>query len=79
MRFQPASAGPVPADHAYGSMSPGQAFWGGKEVTMDEKSSNADKGETVHEDEQAVEQGARNREKLDQVPEPGTDPLHEGP
>ncbi len=56
-----------------------QAFWGGKEVTMDERSSNAGKGETVDKDEQAVEQGERNREKLDEIPEPGTDPLHEGP
>lgn len=79
MRIQPASAGPVPADHAYGSMSAGQAFWAGKEVMMDEKSSNADKNETVHKHEHAVEQGERNREKLDEIPEPGTDPLHEGP
>lgn len=57
----------------------GQAFWGGKEVTMDEKRSNAGNDETVHKDEQAVEQGKRNREKLDEIPEPGTDPLHEGP
>jgi hypothetical protein len=46
---------------------------------MDEKRSNADKDETVHKDEHAVEQGERNREKLDKIPEPGTDPLHEGP
>lgn len=60
-------------------MSAGQAFFGWKDVTMDEKRSASDQGDTVDKDEQAAEQGARNREKLDEIPEPGTDPLHEGP
>jgi hypothetical protein len=64
---------------SYGSMSPGQAFLAGKEMMMDEKRIDADKSETVDKDEQAVAQGERNREKLDEIPEPGTDPLHEGP
>jgi hypothetical protein len=57
----------------------GQAFFGRKDVTMDEKRNAPDHGETADKDEQATEQGARNREKLDEIPEPGTDPLHEGP
>jgi hypothetical protein len=60
-------------------MRTGQAFSTGKEVMMDDKRTGADKEETVHKDQQAVEQGVRNREKLDEIPEPGTDPLHEGP
>jgi hypothetical protein len=30
-------------------------------------------------DKQMDEQARESRERLDQVPEPGTDPLHEGP
>ena len=46
---------------------------------MDEKRKAPDQAETADKDERAAEQGARNREKLDEIPEPGTDPLHEGP
>jgi hypothetical protein len=30
-------------------------------------------------DEEIAKQGERNRREMDEVPEPGTDPLHEGP
>lgn len=30
-------------------------------------------------DESIEEEAEKNREALDEVPEPGTDPLHEGP
>jgi hypothetical protein len=57
-------------------MRVGQAFFVRKDATMDEKRNAPDQ---VEKDEQAAEQGARNRKKLDEIPEPGTDPLHEGP
>jgi hypothetical protein len=30
-------------------------------------------------DEEAAREGEKNRRELDEVPPPGTDPLHEGP
>ena len=30
-------------------------------------------------DEEIAKQGEKNRKKMDEVPAPGTDPLHEGP
>lgn len=30
-------------------------------------------------DPKSAQQGDKNRRELDEVPEPGTDPLHEGP
>jgi hypothetical protein len=30
-------------------------------------------------DEEIAEEGEKNRREMDEVPEPGTDPLHEGP
>ena len=39
-----------------------------------------DKQEIPSQDEAATEEQARrNREEMDKVPPPGTDPLHEGP
>jgi hypothetical protein len=36
--------------------------------------------EDLPSDDEAIEQAAEeNREELDKVPPPGTDPLHEGP
>jgi hypothetical protein len=32
-----------------------------------------------HDDAAAKQEGERNRKEMDEVPEPGTDPLHEGP
>jgi hypothetical protein len=32
-----------------------------------------------HDAEEIEREAAKSREKLDSVPEPGTDPLHEGP
>lgn len=32
-----------------------------------------------HDDAEAKRQGAQNRTEMDEVPEHGTDPLHEGP
>jgi hypothetical protein len=51
-----------------------------KEMMMDEnRSRSADRDETPRKGEQLVDDKERNRRKLDEVPEPGTDPLHEGP
>jgi hypothetical protein len=30
-------------------------------------------------DREISEEGERNREEMDEIPAPGTDPLHEGP
>jgi hypothetical protein len=30
-------------------------------------------------DKEIAEEGEKNRRELDEIPEPGTDPLHEGP
>lgn len=39
-----------------------------------------EKEQDLPSDDQAIEEEAeRNREELDKVPPPGTDPLHEGP
>ncbi|MDB5699106.1 MAG: hypothetical protein JWN69_1910 [Alphaproteobacteria bacterium] len=57
-----------------------QAFLARKEVMMDEnRSRSADRDERPRKGEQLVDDKERNRRKLDEVPEPGTDPLHEGP
>ena len=32
-----------------------------------------------HDDAAAKREGERNRKEMDEVPPPGTDPLHEGP
>jgi hypothetical protein len=31
------------------------------------------------EDKEITQEGEKNRRELDEIPEPGTDPLHEGP
>ena len=31
------------------------------------------------EDKEIAQEGEKNRRELDEIPEPGTDPLHEGP
>ena len=37
-------------------------------------------GQDLPSDDKAIEEEAeKNRKALDEVPEPGTDPLHEGP
>ncbi|HEX8222907.1 MAG TPA: hypothetical protein VF605_03725 [Allosphingosinicella sp.] len=38
-----------------------------------------DKQDLPSDDEAIEEEARKNREALDEVPEPGTDPLHEGP
>lgn len=38
-----------------------------------------DKQDLPSNDEAIDDQAERNRDELDDVPEPGTDPLHEGP
>ncbi len=38
-----------------------------------------DKKDLPSDDERIQEQAEKSREELDKVPEPGTDPLHEGP
>jgi hypothetical protein len=38
-----------------------------------------DKQDLPSDDEAIEEEAEKNRRKLDEVPEPGTDPLHEGP
>ena len=38
-----------------------------------------DKKDLPSQDEAIEEQAQESREALDEVPEPGTDPLHEGP
>ncbi|HEX6376177.1 MAG TPA: hypothetical protein VFZ91_10700 [Allosphingosinicella sp.] len=39
-----------------------------------------DKAQDLPSDDETIEtEAAKNREELDAVPEPGTDPLHEGP
>jgi hypothetical protein len=38
-----------------------------------------EKQDLPSDDEAIEEQAKRNRDELDEVPEPGTDPLHEGP
>lgn len=37
------------------------------------------KPEPQPDDEQRAEAGRKSRDELDEVPPPGTDPLHEGP
>jgi hypothetical protein len=36
-------------------------------------------GQAPSDDPKIAERGEKNREEIDKVPEPGTDPLHEGP
>jgi hypothetical protein len=38
-----------------------------------------DKRDLPSDDEAIEDQAEKSREALDEVPEPGTDPLHEGP
>ena len=38
-----------------------------------------EKQDLPSDDEAIEEQAERSRDELDEVPEPGTDPLHEGP
>lgn len=39
-----------------------------------------EKGDLPHRDQKEIEREAeKSRKELDKVPEPGTDPLHEGP
>ena len=38
-----------------------------------------DKQDLPSDDEEIEAEAKRSREALDEVPEPGTDPLHEGP
>jgi hypothetical protein len=49
--------------------------WIGEEASMDR-----DKPEQLPSDDPKIaEEGERNRRQLDEVPEHGADPLHEGP
>jgi hypothetical protein len=60
------------------SRSGGGRVGGEEEARMDE--GKRDTEDLPHKDQQEIEREARkNRKELDEVPEHGTDPLHEGP
>lgn len=45
----------------------------------DEREEAVKKEGVPRSDPKARERGEENRKELDEIPEPGTDPLHEGP
>jgi hypothetical protein len=47
---------------------------------VDQKQEQQSKDKDLPSGDKAIaREGERNREEMDSVPEPGTDPLHEGP
>ena len=60
------------------SRSRGQRVEGVKEAAMSQREKQQQDLPAKHQDE-IDREAERSREALDSVPEPGTDPLHEGP